>query len=274
MFEISLKLIRYFEFIENNILKWESGQHNKIPINVDIKTKYDFYKKEIEKYKKELDKNFNDIYLGTNKTKEINDIIKTLSDEITSNFNSFLNYIKKEFEKIEEIVLPINKKNLPILLNFEGKLESYQKVKVASSIGIVLLSFFSSIGATGELALALSFSSIIVGGGAFLIFGIILSLSLLICFGLFRLISKILNKKRFRVYYNDIVDKLDAIKHRVIEKMDSLYNSTISKIDETLLSVEEKIKNIIENKLNRKIFSELKENYIKFLLHFNNINNN
>ena len=70
------------------------------------------------------------------------------------------------------------------------------------------------------------------------------------------------------------MDKLDAIKHRVIEKMDSLYNSTISKIDETLLSVEEPMKNIIENKLNRKIFSELKENYIKFLLHFNNINNN
>ena len=276
MFEISLKLIRYFELIENNILKWESGQNNEIPINIDIKTKYDWYKKEIEdnfiKYKKEIEKNFNDIYSGKNKTKEINDIIKTLSDKIISIYNSFLNYIKKEFEKIDEIILPINKQKIPILINCEGKLESYQKIKAASSIGIVLLSFFSSVGTTSELALALSFSSAMVGGATCFIFGIILSVTMLIGFGLFRFFGKKWNKKRFQVYYNDVMDKLEAIKYRVNENMDSLYNSSKNKIDETLLSVEKPMKNIIESKLKRTKFFELKENYLKFLFHFNNIN--
>ena len=135
-----------------------------------------------------------------------------------------------------------------------------------------MLSFFSSVGTTSELALALSFSSAMVGGATCFIFGIILSVTMLIGFGLFRFFGKKWNKKRFQVYYNDVMDKLEAIKYRVNENMDSLYNSSKNKIDETLLSVEEPMKNIIESKLKRTKFFELKENYLKFLFHFNNIN--
>ena len=278
MFEISLKLIRYFELIENNILKWESGQNNEIPINIDIKTKYDWYKKEIEdnfiKYKKEIEKNFNDIYEGKDERKKINENIKNLLVETKNIYNSYLKYLKKESDKINKALLSFKKYDMPLIINNKRLFSFPLNTVLLSLINFMPLFDISSSLSTEEVLLTIGFTSFITGGVIdFGIWGIVASLSNFIANNLIRFIDKMLNKKKIQVYYNDMMDRLQAIKYKVNDDMDSFYNSIKIQIDEILQSLKEPMKNIIENKINRKMFFELKDNCIKFLLNFNNINN-
>jgi len=278
MFEISLKLIRYFELIENNILKWESGQNIEIPINVNIKTKYDFYKKEIEdnfiKYKKEIEKNFNDIYSGNDKTEEIKKNIKILLTNIESLFNSFLKEINQEAKKLDKILFKLKRNNIPMLFNYKKFLPLSLKFGALYSISFMIIFGASTeLVAEGGLLLSLGITSFVAGGAiGFGVGGVLAALSLLTSYYLTKLIGKIFNKKKMKVYHDEIMNRLEAIQFKVNEDMDLFYNSIKNKIDEDKMSIKEPMENFIKNKSNRKLFFELKENFIKFLLMLNKIN--
>ena len=274
IFNQSVKIIRYFELIENNILRWESSQNIKIPINEETKIKYDFYKKKMEdefiNFKKELKKNIDDIFAGKDKKEEINKDFKSLFEKIESYFKSFVKDCQKELKKLDEIVLSFKKEDIQIKINLKEFMKLSLTIGVPTSLFFMLIFGAAAPFITEGLLFSLGITSFITGGIlGFGIGGIISVLFMLLIYGLLKWIGKIKSKIQM---YNDIMRKLEPVIFKVNKDMDSFYNSIKNQIKETIMSIRKPMKNLIENKINRKEFFELKDNFIKFLLMLNKKN--
>jgi len=273
IFNITLNLLKYLNLIEINIIKWESSSNNEISIYDKLETKYENYKKELEDIfkikKKELEVEFNKLYIGIDQTKEINDTIKILSEKADLIYNSYIKDIKKELKAIDELIFSFKKDDIPLIIDHEVILSSFLIFGLVNTFAFALGFAASSEVATGGLLVSLGISSVF--GGIFgLGFGALISLIIFAsAHFITRYIGKAFNKKKLKVFYDDIMNKIEAMEYKINENMRLFYNSSKNQIEERILSLKSPMKNLINDRKKRKLFLELKEEFIKFLLKFN-----
>ena len=210
------------------------------------------------------------IFAGKDKKEEINKDFKSLLEKIESYFKSFVKDCQKELKKLDEIVLSFKKEDIQIKINLKEFMKLSLTIGVPTSLFSMLISGVSAPFATEGLLFSLGITSWITGGILGFVIGSIISvLGMLLVYGLLKWIGKIKSKIQM---YNDIMRKLEPVIFKVNKDMDSFYNSIKNQIKETIMSIRKPMKNLIENKINRKEFFELKDNFIKFLLMLNKKN--